>query len=261
MSFGDLAAQRNVRYNEGGHQKDPIGLLSDSLQIFQRSCVAVKDRITDMRRRKVGPAEKSDLDLQIKEIREMEGKLKNQLDYQMSQLDLIPRTEAAAKRTTLGKLMKDYERIKVNVQAISSESQLIKVTKEAGGEAENFSRTGSSSSGKSNMNNMNNNNHNSNGFNNNHNDRYVSGGNQSMGGLPQPPSQQQMVLKPVLSGREVDDAIMEERERDILKMNQDLALVNEMFKDMANLVEKNKENQSRKLEMPLRVPTNERRKD
>ena len=149
----------------------------------------------------------------------MEGKLKNQLDFQMSQLESIPRTEAASKRTTLAKLQKDFERIKVNVQAISSESALIKVTREAGGESERFNRTGNGSSGKSN--------------NFDANDQYMSGGNQSIRDLPAPPlhqTQQQMTLKPVLSGREVDDAIMEERERDILKMNQDLALVNEMFK-------------------------------
>ena len=36
----------------------------------------------------------------------------------------------------------------------------------------------------------------------------------------------------------MDDLIAEERERDIKKMNQDLRLVNEMFKDMAEIVEK-----------------------
>lgn len=148
----------------------------------------------------------------------MEGKLKNQLDFQMSQLDNIPRTEAASKRTTLAKLLKDYDRIKVHVQAISSESALIKVTREAGGDSEKFSRTGNNNVTFSN--------------NNNYNDRYVSGGNQSTRDLPVPPQQQQqqLTLKPVLTGREVDDAIMEERERDILKMNQDLLMVNEMFK-------------------------------
>lgn len=57
----------------------------------------------------------------------------------------------------------------------------------------------------------------------------------SDGSLPMPPpvriqEQQQLTLKPLLTGQEVDDAIMEERERDIRKMNQDLKLVNEMFK-------------------------------
>jgi hypothetical protein len=105
------------------------------------------------------------LDLQIKEIRELEGRLKNkvgsfplfsfpdsffiflQIDFQMKQLDKIPRTEAASKRSTLGKLQKDFERIKTNVQVISSESALIKVSREVGsGEAEKFSRTGNGSS-------------------------------------------------------------------------------------------------------------------
>jgi hypothetical protein len=39
-----------------------------------------------------------------------------------------------------------------------------------------------------------------------------------------------MQITPVLQGQEVDDAIMEERDRDIKKMNQDLLLVNEMFR-------------------------------
>ena len=37
-------------------------------------------------------------------------------------------------------------------------------------------------------------------------------------------------LQQALVGREVDDLIMEEREQDILRLNRDVALVNEMFK-------------------------------
>jgi hypothetical protein len=40
-----------------------------------------------------------------------------------------------------------------------------------------------------------------------------------------------------LQGQDVDDLILEERERDIRKMNQDLQLVHEMFQDMANIVD------------------------
>ncbi len=77
-------------------------------------------------------------------------------------------------------------------------------------------------------------------------DKYVSSGNMRHGGgadyypNQQDPSSiqpanhhersQSLTLKPLLQGREVDDAILEERNKDILKMNQDLALVNEMFK-------------------------------
>ena len=42
--------------------------------------------------------------------------------------------------------------------------------------------------------------------------------------------QQQLQLRPLLQGQEVDAAIMEERERDINKLNRDMVLVNEMYK-------------------------------
>ena len=50
--------------------------------------------------------------------------------------------------------------------------------------------------------------------------------------------QPQFVIQNTMQGQEVDDAIMAERERDIKKMNQDLLLVNEMFRDMAQIVNK-----------------------
>ena len=49
---------------------------------------------------------------------------------------------------------------------------------------------------------------------------------------------QNMQFQQQIQGQQVDDLIAEERERDIKKMNQDLQLVNEMFKDMAEIVEK-----------------------
>ncbi len=128
--------------------------------------------------------------------------------------------------------MKDFEKVKVNIQAILNESSLVKVVNERG-EIESFARTGSavnssastptgSSSGRN----------------------TTGGGAQGWGSaadeqssLPAPPMNkqqqaqhiQQLKLQPLLQGKEVDDAILEERERDIKKMNHDLVLVNEMF--------------------------------
>ena len=53
----------------------------------------------------------------------------------------MPRPEAAPKRTAVGKLMKDFDRVKVNVQAILNESSLLKVLNERG-EVESFARVG-----------------------------------------------------------------------------------------------------------------------
>lgn len=46
--------------------------------------------------------------------------------------------------------------------------------------------------------------------------------------------QHQILMEP----HNVDDALIEEREKDIQRINSDLVLVNEMFQDMAQLVEK-----------------------
>jgi hypothetical protein len=157
------------------------------------------------------------------------------MDSEYQKIDTLPRPEAAPKRTALGKLMKDFDKVKVNIQAILNESALVKVVNERG-EVENFARTSSMAASLPGGGNF------STGS--------VSAGNSrlgiadpdnrtgSMNAPPPPPLSkreqqeqlQQMKLKPLLQGREVDDAILEERERDIKKMNQDLLMVNEMFK-------------------------------
>ena len=157
-----------------------------------------------------------------------------QLDRTYQKIDALPRPEAAPKRTTLGKLMKDFDKVKVNIQAIMNEASLVKVVNERG-EVESFARTpamaptsgtamswGNPDSGNgSSIDNGNGNSSNPDSVN-----------------PPLPPMtrrekeqyMQQLKLKPLMHGQDVDDAIMEERERDIKKMNQDLILVNEMFK-------------------------------
>ncbi len=49
--------------------------------------------------------------------------------------------------------------------------------------------------------------------------------------------QQQVLAFQAIQGQEVDDMIMEERARDITRINQDIQIVNEMFQDMANIVQ------------------------
>lgn len=145
----------------------------------------------------------------------------------------MPRPEAAPKRAAIGKLMKDFDKVKVNIQAILNESTLVKVVNERG-EVESFARTGSAvSSANSSQKTTSN---------------AVSGsavGNNSSSSVSssladEPPApmtraqqqqhMQQMKLQPLLQGQEVDDAILEEREQAIKQMNHDLVLVNEMFK-------------------------------
>ena len=49
--------------------------------------------------------------------------------------------------------------------------------------------------------------------------------------------EQDLRFTSMVQGQDVDNLIAEEREREILKMNQDLKMVNEMFKDMAEIVQ------------------------
>ena len=101
-------------------------------------------------------------------------------------------------------MQKDFERVKVNVQSLVSESALIKITT------------------------------NDNTFRNSKTDDVLTDELNSNRTV----FQSQFIIHNTMSGQEVDDAIMAERERDIKKMNQDLLLVNEMFRDMASIVDK-----------------------
>lgn len=155
-----------------------------------------------------------------------------QLDALAAKIDSLPRSEVSSKRATLSKLQKDYDKVVVNIQAILNESTLIKVVNERG-ELETASppRVGTrlasgassgviTSKGSSNQSSTQS----------SSSSTYDSSTSSCITAKDNQKQQQQIVLKPLLMGKEVDDAILEERERDIRKMNHDLQLVNEMFK-------------------------------
>ena len=124
------------------------------------------------------------------------------MDRQLSLLDALPRTEAAAPRAALGKLQKDLERLRVTMQAVASDSAQLRVSAEAETDpAASAWRILSSPDGQ-----------------------------QQQQQQQLQPLQQQLVLKPLMHEQDVDQMIIEERERDIKKLNHDLTLVNEMFK-------------------------------
>ena len=145
------------------------------------------------------------------------------------QAESLPKNEVPARRTAVGKLLKDFERVRVLVAQQLNEVGLIKVSADSNTSSSSSSGSGSGS-GSSSSN---------------------SGGAGSMfrmasGRGPQDfnlaadsasPSPAMPKLVQTLQGQDVDDLILEERERDIKKMNQDLLLVHEMFQDMANIVD------------------------
>ena len=106
-------------------------------------------------------------------------------------MDQQPRAAVAQKRIALGKLSKDFDRLRSTLSAISMECSGIRASQNA---ENSFPRTVTEDD---------------------HNDR------QKM---------HQLQLIQTLQGKDVDEAIQRERERDLRKINQDLAMVNEMFK-------------------------------
>eukprot|EP01036_Dinobryon_divergens_P032838 gene32838-42516_t len=222
MSFGDLGGQKsppNVRNNASFSSSSSSALssssssgasnahygfnsqmtqLSDQLKRYQKQCNALRDRVMETKRRKIGPSEKTDLDIQIRELREIESRLKNQMDRQLSLLDALPRTEAAAPRAALGKLQKDLDRLRVTMQAVASDAAQLRVSAEAETDpAASAWRILSSPDGQQ----------------------------QQQQQQQQQPLQQQLVLKPLMHEQDVDQMIIEERERDIKKLNHDLSLI------------------------------------
>lgn len=113
----------------------------------------------------------------------------------------MPRTDAATLRATLGKLQKDFERIKAQIISISNDVSILRVTKD-------IDPSGTSSYGG----------------------LIITPSSDGQPQQLQPQQQQQVVLKPLMQEQDVDQMIIEERERDIKKLNHDIALVNEMFK-------------------------------
>jgi hypothetical protein len=155
----------------------------------------------------VSPAEKKEIDNQVKELREAEGRLKNQLDYQLKQLDSLPRSgETAQRRIALDKLSKDFQKIKTIVQTVYTDVNMVSVS-------ENGARGGSAR-------------------NTGDNNSDTRSAEPLSAGLGKNQQMQMQMQEPALQmlGESVDEAIALEREREIRQMNQDLLLVNEMMR-------------------------------
>ena len=154
--------------------------------------------------------------IQLKTLQKDDNDINQSINNYLKELDSItPKTiEIGQKRNTLSKLKKDYERLKPNIAVIVTDSRSLQATVIKSTLSNPTNGTSSSS--------------------NNINIQPMTSSSSSTSSFrEQPNSQQQQqtvqVLQPSLKGREVDEAILEERQKDIMKMNQDLLLVKEMM--------------------------------
>jgi syntaxin 7 len=132
----------------------------------------------------------------------------------MRMLDQQPRATIAQKRIALAKLLKDFDRVRASLAATTAECATIVVNVTESGSTKGGGPVGNGS------------NSNKNPF-----DEPDDSGAQSS-------SVRQPKLIQTLQGKDVDEAIMREREKELQKINRDIRLVNEMFKDMADIVDK-----------------------
>ena len=116
----------------------------------------------------------------------------------MKALDAQPRAEVTSKRLAVSKLQKDFDRVKALVESIVVDASLIKADASLTSTASSSASSAASST------------------------TFINAG----GGNGQLQQGQLVALREV----DIDALIVEERERDIVKLNQDIRLVNEMFK-------------------------------
>jgi hypothetical protein len=214
-----------------------MGNLGAELKDLQASFVRMKDMVSKSQRVPVSSVMKAAADEELKRLRGMETRMKNQMDVQQKQLESLPRAEVAQRRVALAKLTKDFERIRLGLNQLSQDVNRLRVDDAAAAAAESGGGMGKapaySGAGGGNRT--------GNGdtvFRMDGNDgSFSSGNNRSSKGGGRDANGNQVQFQQVMVGQQIDELLAEEREQEILKMNQDLKMVNEMFKDMAEIVQ------------------------
>lgn len=237
MSFNDIANNTGAAVS-GRKSSNALTSLSNELKELQSSFVRLKDVVSKIQRKPISSVMKASIDEELKRLRMMESRMKNQTDIQQKKLETLPRAEIAQRRVALGKLTKDFERIKLGLNQLSQETLRLRVDDamaEANGTTDALGSglglgSGSVAMGAGSVSRVGNTNSvfRMDGTS-NEEARDTGRSNNNDAGRVQ--------FQQVIKGEQIDDLLAEEREKEILKMNQDLKMVNEMFKDMAEIVQ------------------------
>jgi len=174
--------------------------------------------VTELRRKRVSPAEKLQLDQQLKDLRKQETDLKTMFEQTSKTFEKNPDN---SNRPAFVKLYKDLEKLMTSLEAVFKESLKVKIDPMAAASATNNKTSAFGGSiGKV-----------------AYDDDSGNGGRPAFAASEQQaPTQQQMLIRPVMQEHDIDQLMVEERERDILKLNQDIAIVHDMMIRMADIV-------------------------
>ena len=164
---------------------------------IQRNVSQLRDKLTELRRKgNVTENDKRQYEAYVIETKKLEDNIKTRMDSQLRSLEdpqLQRSVEVVQKRTLLIKLSKDFDRVKASLTVVIAESSTVRV----GSNRDDAGSSGGSKNGS--------------------------------GGSGQQQQQQMLLQSQLVQGQDVDQMILEERHRDIVKMNQDLLLVKEMM--------------------------------
>lgn len=116
-------------------------------------------------------------------------------------------------KATLLRMQKDFEKLRINVESLGKEALLVRVEVAGAGAGSKPAGFGPSIGGPGKF---------------GDDDRH---GGSADSNRPQQSQmlQQETVFRPVLQEHDIDQMLIEERERDIKKINEDLAIVHDMF--------------------------------
>lgn len=116
-------------------------------------------------------------------------------------------------KATLLRMQKDFEKLRINVESLGKESLLVRVDVSGGGPVGKPAGFGPSVGSKLGADGS--------GF---------GSSDSTQGQVTQSQQlQQQTVFRPVLQEHDIDQMLIDERERDLKKINEDLAIVHDMF--------------------------------
>ena len=206
MSFNDIAldAQGGRPRVDINRRGDGLQMLSMSLQKYNASANALKQFVASSLK-PGSTTSRTDLEAKLRLCRDYESNVKVHLTSQVKRLSTEPKTTVAPMRLAVSKLQKDFDRVRQVVATLTADAER-KLSAPAGGNGAPQAIGASASSSS------------------------VGGGAYEGGGRGVSSDSTGPRITQKLQGAEVDEAIAQEREQDIFKINQDLKLVNEMFK-------------------------------
>mmetsp|Transcript_19963 Transcript_19963/g.34099 ORF Transcript_19963/g.34099 Transcript_19963/m.34099 type:complete len:253 (-) Transcript_19963:191-949(-) len=180
---------------------DPFRQLSDGILQYQRNVGILEKIVRQIGSKNDGPELQMQYDVQVDVLKQLGSKLEAQLKEQEADLATVPRDQAARRRATQIKLSRDYQRVEVTFKNLVLETRRKRARVN---ESKKQALSGSSTT------------------------------DDAM-------EEERIELELQLQQDRLNEEIMREREAEIRSINRGMHQVNEIYKDLAHIVESQQE--------------------